>query len=265
MKCRALYKTNSNYNLVFFKSKGVKLPVKILISLSSTNASASSSEELILIAFNDNFPTSITSVSKTFQKNDDIVFSCKVNINREDLFASKIEEAKFTWPSSSSTLEQTYNCTISIENEINKTVKDTNKNVIKNKKYKKLVVQSFELVKNDGILEVEISDIPFKDFCCAIKADDNYAYQQEGVAYGLIQRMSIIKGELWYQINHGLPLLDKVRNKQIFDSVLINIILNHPDVKNIEYFNSYIDKHTYKYSCRVLTIYNASIDIENTI
>ena len=107
--------------------------------------------------------------------------------------------------------------------------------------------------------------IPFKDFGIAIKTNDNYADKQEGVAYDLIQRLSIIKGELWYQINHGLPLLDKVRSGQIYDSVIIRIIMSHPDVTNIVSFSSSIaNNHKYKFNATISTIYNENIEIGNT-
>lgn len=84
---------------------------------------------------------------------------------------------------------------------------------------------------------------------------DNYAKEQEGVATSLVQRLSVLKNELWYNINEGLPLIDKYRNKNILDSYVASTILKHPDVINISEFTSSLNKNSY--SCKVVvnTIY----------
>ena len=91
----------------------------------------------------------------------------------------------------------------------------------------------------------------------------SYAEYQEGVASSLIQRLSIIKGELWYQINYGLPLFDKVKSKGIYDSTIIGIISNHPDVTDIETFNSYVVKNVYYFDAKINTIYNESLELSS--
>ena len=86
----------------------------------------------------------------------------------------------------------------------------------------------------------------------------NYAGEQEGVKYSLVPRLSVIKGELWYKASYGLPILEKIKSKGIYDAIVINIILEHPDVTNIENFTSSFDKkeHTYKLeTCDINTIY----------
>ena len=84
---------------------------------------------------------------------------------------------------------------------------------------------------------------------------DNYAEKQEGVATSLTQRLSVLKNELWYNVNEGLPLIDKYRNKNIIDSYVASTILKHPDVINISEFTSLLNKNSY--SCKVVvnTIY----------
>lgn len=85
---------------------------------------------------------------------------------------------------------------------------------------------------------------------------DNYAERQEGVAMSLIQRLSVLKGELWYQINNGMPLLEKVRSKEIIDSYIISAVLNHPDCNSFSSFNSSVEnKHDYHCTFKVNTIY----------
>ncbi len=108
-------------------------------------------------------------------------------------------------------------------------------------------------------------EIPFNILAVSIKDTENYAEKQEGVACGLIQRISVIKGELWWMINYGLPLLDKIRNKAIFDSVLINIILKHPDVKNIISLNSHVVNHEYYFEAKINTVFNEAVQISNFI
>lgn len=73
---------------------------------------------------------------------------------------------------------------------------------------------------------------------------DNYSDQQQGVADSLIQRLSVIKNELWYNINYGLPLIEKIKSKTELDSVVASIIFSHPDVVDIISFESRIvNKH----------------------
>lgn len=91
----------------------------------------------------------------------------------------------------------------------------------------------------------------------------SYAEYQEGVASSLIQRLSVIKGELWYQINYGLPLFDKIKSKGIYDSTIIGIITNHPDVTDIEEFNSYVEKNVYYFNAKINTIYKESLELSS--
>lgn len=106
---------------------------------------------------------------------------------------------------------------------------------------------------------------PFKKFAISIPTDKNYAGLQEGVAYSLTQSLSVLKGELWWQINHGLPLLEKIKNKNILDSVIINIILKNPDVVNIFYLNSSVKGDQYYFETKIATIYADDIYLSNTI
>lgn len=94
---------------------------------------------------------------------------------------------------------------------------------------------------------------------------DNYVTNQEAVAKSLTQRLSVIKTELWYDINHGLPLFDKIRNKAIFDAAIINIINGHDAVKSIISYTSKVDQitHQYEYTCVIDTIYNKSITLSS--
>ena len=94
----------------------------------------------------------------------------------------------------------------------------------------------------------------------AIKAE-NYVGSQQGLAASLTQRLSILKGELWTNINYGLPLLEKV-DKTIMDSVVIDILLTHPDVKSILKFASKVENNVYKIEdLEILSIFNEKVDL----
>lgn len=84
---------------------------------------------------------------------------------------------------------------------------------------------------------------------------DNYATDNEGVVDSLRQRLSILKHELWYDYENGMPLIDKVRSKSIIDAYIIQKILEHPDVIEVEGFESEQDKHMYSCYMIVNTIY----------
>lgn len=84
---------------------------------------------------------------------------------------------------------------------------------------------------------------------------DNYLSRQAGLASSLTQRLSVIRGELWYAINAGLPLADKITSKGIIDAKIAEIVSKHPDVKSISEFKSTTDKHSYSCTFKVNTLY----------
>lgn len=83
----------------------------------------------------------------------------------------------------------------------------------------------------------------------------NYADKSEGVANSLRQRLSVLKKELWYDYENGMPLPDKVRSKSIIDAYIIQTILKHPDVIDVEDFESRQDGNFYTCYFIVNTIY----------
>lgn len=84
---------------------------------------------------------------------------------------------------------------------------------------------------------------------------DNYASEAEGVANSLRQRLSVLKNELWYDYENGMPLFDKVRSKATIDAYIIQKVLKHPDVINIEDFESIQEQHDYSCYIIINTIY----------
>lgn len=265
MICRKLYKTENqdNYNIVFFQSKGVKFPETLYIS--------------VLNAENKGYTRKITSISVeeyftneehtiSLLDNDEIIMTAVFYKDSDDIFNSSISQIRFK--GSRSRIGSMYNITF----YVGYTAEEVIEKKASSMDDVKFVFAKVEqlIFTNTNVDEYWYNDskdniIPFKDFCLAKKIDGNYAEKQEGVAYSLIQRLSIIRGELWYQINHGLPLLDKVRSGEVFDSVIIQIILRHPDVKNINDFQSSIsNNHNYKFYAKVMTIYNVEIELSNT-
>ena len=85
---------------------------------------------------------------------------------------------------------------------------------------------------------------------------DNYSDKQEAIKDSLMQRLSVIKGELWYNVSVGVPLFEKIKKKGVLDSYIAMEILKHPDVKEIVEFKSeVINNHYYKCSCMILSKY----------
>lgn len=96
--------------------------------------------------------------------------------------------------------------------------------------------------------------------------NSDYAEGAEAVVYSLIQRLSVLKGELWYNKGYGLSLLEKVRNKNFIDAEIINIILSHSEVKSILNYESKISNDGgYKIKVQILTIYNTNEELETSV
>lgn len=95
------------------------------------------------------------------------------------------------------------------------------------------------------------------------KKDVNYLSNTEGVRTSLFQRLNVIKGELWYRINDGLPLLDKIKDKTYLDVHIAKIINDTPGVNQILklesslYVPSKSNNTEYSVIIEVLTIYGA--------
>lgn len=92
----------------------------------------------------------------------------------------------------------------------------------------------------------------------------NYTEGSDAVADSLIQRLSVLKGELWYQINFGLPLTEKYQSSTVFDMVIADIITAHPGVAALETFNSSVENHTYSFECSIRTAFGDALQISNS-
>lgn len=84
---------------------------------------------------------------------------------------------------------------------------------------------------------------------------DNFSEDQYAVVDKLTQQLSILEGELWYDVNFGLPLLDKIKNKNEIDTVVLDILLSNDDIQEITSFSSEVINHNYTASIDITTIY----------
>lgn len=107
-----------------------------------------------------------------------------------------------------------------------------------------------------GVKDVKVQDDKnIAIFQNSSNKHDNYAKETEGVINSLRERLSVIKHELWYDYENGIPLTDKVRSKAIIDAYITQKILEHPDVIDIEGFESEQTKSNYSCYIIVNTIY----------
>ena len=95
--------------------------------------------------------------------------------------------------------------------------------------------------------------------CCKSIKMENYAERQNAVRCSLTQSLSVIKGELWYSHNYGIPLTDKNKSKSIFDAYAISIINKNPYVYSILEFKSLTDKHDYHLNAKIQSTFGEMI------
>lgn len=84
---------------------------------------------------------------------------------------------------------------------------------------------------------------------------DNYGTKTIAIADSLVQRLSIIRSELWYAVNYGLPLLANINSKAIMDASVVEIIMQHPDVQDIISFVSDFSQHHYTADMIIQSVY----------
>ena len=90
----------------------------------------------------------------------------------------------------------------------------------------------------------------------------NFSTEQNAVRDSLYQRLSVLKGELWYRVSYGIPLFDKVNSKTLIDSQIASIVTSHEDVIRIEKFESYLYNHKYTCNMQIVTVFgNLNLEI----
>lgn len=74
---------------------------------------------------------------------------------------------------------------------------------------------------------------------------DNFSSENTMVRDCLIQRLSVIQHELWYNYQYGMLLVDDDTAKVTIDTFVMKTIQEHQDVLEITRFTSNLDKHNY--------------------
>lgn len=128
-------------------------------------------------------------------------------------------------------------------------------------------VKTYKLIPDDsginGKLQLENKEGFVGVYSLTTMPVQNYVSDTDAVVASLIQRLSVIKGELWYQINYGLPLTESISSGVLFDSVIADIIISHPGVASLDSYKSWITGHTYYYTCKITSIFAESAEISN--
>lgn len=91
---------------------------------------------------------------------------------------------------------------------------------------------------------------------------DNFSSENTMVKDSLIQRLSVIQHELWYNYQYGMPLVDEDTVKVAIDNFVMKTIQEHQDVLEITSFSSNLDKHNYHCDVQFTTKFgNASLSL----
>lgn len=99
-------------------------------------------------------------------------------------------------------------------------------------------------IDNEG----NLTDVP--------QTNTTYVKEIEAVRQFLLQHLSVMKHELWYNYEYGLPLMQDKLTKAMIDSEIALIISECRYIDSVTKFESYIDeKHTYHLSFEVMTLY----------
>lgn len=82
---------------------------------------------------------------------------------------------------------------------------------------------------------------------------DNFSSGIDMVKDSLIQRLSVIRHELWYNYQYGMPLVDNDTAQVTIDSFVMKTIQEHQDVLAIKSFSSKVVGHRYTCDVRFTT------------
>lgn len=102
-----------------------------------------------------------------------------------------------------------------------------------------------------------INDDGTAKFFSSNNKHDNFSDEQQAVADSLTQRLSVIRGELWYMVSYGLPLFEKTKSKALMDSAIIQTIQQHSDVVEVSSFTSRVINHRYAADIVVQTTFGS--------
>jgi len=83
----------------------------------------------------------------------------------------------------------------------------------------------------------------------------NYVEEADAITSALRQKLSVIKGELWFNRSFGIPLIDKVKSKAIFDTYTMSIVNKQTGINNIKKFESTVERHDYHLNIELQSVY----------
>lgn len=98
-------------------------------------------------------------------------------------------------------------------------------------------------VQEDGTV-VQVPTM-FAKFVNPNNKHDNFSSENEMVRDSLIQRLSVIRHELWYDYQFGMPLVDSDIAQVQIDAFVMQTITQHQDVIAIQRFKSRVEGHHY--------------------
>lgn len=87
---------------------------------------------------------------------------------------------------------------------------------------------------------------------------DNFASENQMIHDSLIQRLSVIQHELWYDYQYGMPLVEDDVSKLTIDNFVLQTVQEHEGVTDITSFSSYLDKHNYHCEIKFDTIFGSN-------
>lgn len=74
---------------------------------------------------------------------------------------------------------------------------------------------------------------------------DNFASDVEFIENALTQKLSVIRKELWYDYQYGMPLTEKNSTKVMIDAFVMETVQSHEGVLDILEFTSRVIKNDY--------------------
>lgn len=104
------------------------------------------------------------------------------------------------------------------------------------------IITHHEMQEDGTIIQVPTL---FAKFVNPNNKHDNFSSGNEMVRDSLIQRLSVIRHELWYDYQFGMPLVDSNIAQVQIDSFVMQTITSHQDVIAILKFKSKIEGHAY--------------------
>lgn len=124
-----------------------------------------------------------------------------------------------------------------------------------------MVMRCRKLVRNEDGFDVVWFNSAGMNVSKRKTNDENFATEQQYVADDLTQKLLVLKNELWYAIQYGVPLFDKIKSKVKMDSFVASTIMSQPDVIKILKFNSSLNNGVYHVDVSILSSFG-NINIE---